>query len=236
MGKTAWLFPGQGSQKVGMGADLLEAQPDVFDRYLGMADEASGLQIRQLCLEGPIEELTATEVAQPALFATSLAVVDLARTRGSSPDYVAGHSLGEYTAAVVSGALVAEDGMRLVSRRGQLMAGIQSERPGAMARDHRPPSERVRSCARRPPTRARSHPANLNTPAQIVCSGEDAAVGQAARAGRAGGRGQGGPAEGGRRLPQRADGAGPGADGAGDGRRRVERPRRRPWSATPPVS
>jgi [acyl-carrier-protein] S-malonyltransferase len=133
MGKTAFVFPGQGSQKVGMGSDLLAAEPAVFDRYLSLADEASGLEIRRLCLEGPIEDLTATEAAQPALFATSLAVMDVAREQGLAPDFVAGHSLGEYTAAVVSGALAVEDGMRLVSRRGKLMAEIQSERPGAMA-------------------------------------------------------------------------------------------------------
>ena len=79
MGKTAFLFPGQGSQKVGMGADLLEARPDVFDRYLEQADSVSGLPIRKLCLEGPIEELTATEAAQPALFSVSLGMLELAR-------------------------------------------------------------------------------------------------------------------------------------------------------------
>src|SRR5579862_2449078 len=143
MSKTAFVFPGQGSQKVGMGADLLQSAPEAFDRYLSQADGASGLQIRRLCLEGPIEELTATEVAQPALFATSLAVMELARDRGLRPDYVAGHSLGEYTAAVVSGALSVEDGMRLVARRGRLMADIQSERPGAMAAIIGLPPERV---------------------------------------------------------------------------------------------
>ena len=114
MGKTAFLFPGQGSQKVGMGADLREVEPDTFDRYLDLADEASGLPIKQLCLEGPIEDLTSTDAAQPALFATSLAVLEVAREAGIAADYVAGHSLGEYTAAVASGALGAEDGMRLV--------------------------------------------------------------------------------------------------------------------------
>jgi [acyl-carrier-protein] S-malonyltransferase len=85
VGKIAFLFPGQGSQKVGMGADLLESRPDVFDRYLEQADAASGLPIRRLCLEGPIEELTATEAAQPALFATSLAVAGSPESRASSP-------------------------------------------------------------------------------------------------------------------------------------------------------
>jgi [acyl-carrier-protein] S-malonyltransferase len=132
MSKTAFLFPGQGSQRVGMGADLLEARPDLFDRHMEQADTVSELPIRELCLEGPIEELTRTDVAQPALFALSLAMMELAGESGLRPDFVAGHSLGEYTAAVASGAIGAEDGMRLVCERGRLMASAQSERPGAM--------------------------------------------------------------------------------------------------------
>jgi [acyl-carrier-protein] S-malonyltransferase len=176
MGKIAFVFPGQGSQKVGMGSDLQEARPDVFDRYLDMAGEASGKDIRQLCLEGPIEDLTATDVAQPALFATSLAVAELAREQGLTPDYVAGHSLGEYTAAVASGALDTEDGMRLVAKRGALMAAAQSERPGAMAAIIGLEAEKVRALCDEASALGSVAPANLNTPVQIVCSGEEAAV------------------------------------------------------------
>jgi [acyl-carrier-protein] S-malonyltransferase len=176
MGKTAFLFPGQGSQKVGMGADLLEAEPEIFDRYLNQADEASGLPVRKLCLEGPIEDLTRTDVAQPALFAVSLAVLDAARESGISADFVAGHSLGEYTAAVASGALGVEDGMRLVSERGRLMNEIQNERPGAMAAIIGLESDRVEELCREASSEGEIIPANLNTPVQVVCSGEDAAV------------------------------------------------------------
>jgi len=176
MGKTAFLFPGQGSQKVGMGSELLESRPDVFDRYVGQAEAASGLPIRTLCLEGPIEELTQTEVAQPALFAVSLAVAELADESGLAPEFVAGHSLGEYTAAVVSGALSLEDGMGLVSQRGRLMADIQSERPGAMAAVIGLPAEQVEELCRQASDAGTVRPANFNTPAQIIVSGEEAGV------------------------------------------------------------
>jgi [acyl-carrier-protein] S-malonyltransferase len=176
LSKIAFVFPGQGSQKVGMGADLMREAPDVFDRYLDAAGTASGLDIRRLCLEGPIEELTATEAAQPALFATSLAAAELARQKGLAPDFVAGHSLGEYTAAVAAGALSTEDGMRLVALRGRLMAQIQSDRPGAMAAIMGLSLDQVQELCATVSSVGLVAPANLNTPSQIVCSGEVDAV------------------------------------------------------------
>jgi [acyl-carrier-protein] S-malonyltransferase len=172
----AFLFPGQGSQKVGMGSDLLQADPGLYETYLSQADEASGLPIRQYSLEGPIETLTETQVAQPALFALSLAVFDAARASALKPDYVAGHSLGEYTAAVASGALSVADGMALVSERGRLMAGIQSERPGAMAAIIGLDVDQLRGLCEQASDAGMVSLANLNTPAQIVVSGEEAAV------------------------------------------------------------
>lgn len=176
MGKIAFLFPGQGSQRVGMGSELLEAEPGLFGRYMDQAAEASGLPIRKLSLEGPMEELTRTDVAQPALFALSLAVLEAARGQGLRADVVAGHSLGEYTAAVASGALGTDDGMRLVSERGRLMASIQSERPGAMAAIIGLSAEQVEGLCGEASEAGSVAPANLNSPKQIVCSGEESGI------------------------------------------------------------
>lgn len=175
-GRIGFIFPGQGAQKVGMGSDLLASDPQPLERYLSEAEALSGLPIRKYCLEGPIEDLTRTEVAQPALFALSLSLAELAREMGLLPGAVAGHSLGEYTAAVVSGALGSDDGMRLVCKRGRLMGEIQSSRPGAMAAVIGLSVERVQELCAQASAAGTVAPANLNSPTQVVVSGEEAAV------------------------------------------------------------
>jgi [acyl-carrier-protein] S-malonyltransferase len=177
VGKLAFLYPGQGSQKVGMGAELRDAEPAGFDRYMTLADELSGLPVREYAADGPIESLTRTDVAQPALFAMSMAVNEAARDAGLRPDFVAGHSLGEYTAAVAAGALGAEEGMRLVCERGRLMAGIQDESPGAMAAVIGLEAAVLEElCARAAQDAGLVALANLNSPTQIVVSGDEAGV------------------------------------------------------------
>jgi [acyl-carrier-protein] S-malonyltransferase len=159
-----------------MAAELKSSHPDLFERYLAQADRVSGLPISQYCLEGPQESLTETQVAQPALFAHSMALADYARQIGLRPDFVAGHSLGEYTAAAVAGAVSPEDGLRLVSRRGKLMADIQSERPGAMGAVIGLPADQLRSLCEQASAAGLVTMANLNTPKQIVVSGEASGV------------------------------------------------------------
>ena len=176
MTALAWLFPGQGSQHVGMGAAVLETDREPLSRYLDAADAASGEPVRDACLEGPIELLTRTDIAQPALFSVSLALAEIARELGLRADFVAGHSLGEYTAAAAAGALGVEDGIRAVSERGRLMNAIQSERPGAMAAIIGLDLPSVEELCEAVAEHGSVQLANLNSPKQLVVSGEVAAV------------------------------------------------------------
>jgi len=174
-GLVAFCFPGQGSLEVGMGREIASAVPeamDVFER----ASLASGLDLRHLCFEGPEEELVQTEVQQPALVATSLAVLAAIKTRGIKPDFVVGHSVGEFAALASAGAIKVEDAVTLVRERGLAMAEAARKNPGSMAAILGLDDEVVERICRRI---LNVWPANYNCPGQIVVSGEDPAVEEA---------------------------------------------------------
>jgi [acyl-carrier-protein] S-malonyltransferase len=170
--KVAFCFPGQGSQDVGMGKAFAEQFPKcraVYDE----AAEASGFDVARLCFEGPIEDLTRTELQQPALVATSLACLRAVESLGVKPDYVIGHSVGEYSALAAAGALPTLDAVALVRERGEAMAEAANEYPGAMAAVLGLPDDVVEEmCA----TIDGVWPANYNCPGQVVVSGADASV------------------------------------------------------------
>jgi [acyl-carrier-protein] S-malonyltransferase len=133
MTQMAFLFPGQGSQKVGMGLDFVEHYPELKERWFDAADDILQLPLSRLCFEGPEQDLMRTENTQPAIFLVSMAVLDVLRSAGIEPQAAAGHSLGEYSALACSGALEFADALRLVRRRGELMAEVNKRTPGTMA-------------------------------------------------------------------------------------------------------
>jgi len=159
-----------------MGVELLRDQPRLFDRYLSAADRATGVQISRMCMEADQVALTRTEVAQPAVFALSLALAEYAEVMGLRPHAMAGHSLGEYTAAVASGSLGLEDGMLIVAERGRLMAQAQAQRPGSMIAVIGLDASDVAHICVEASTRGTAVIGNLNTPSQVVVSGDDVAI------------------------------------------------------------
>jgi [acyl-carrier-protein] S-malonyltransferase len=172
MSKIAFCFPGQGSLEVGMGREIAEAVPEARDVFR-RASEASGLDLERLCFEGPLEELVQTEVQQPALVATSLAVLAAVRARGIEPDYVVGHSVGEFAALAAAEALGVEEAIALVRERGLAMAEAARQHPGSMAAILGLEDDAVETLCRKI---LGVWPANYNCPGQVVVSGENRAV------------------------------------------------------------
>ena len=132
MPKIAFIFPGQGSQYAGMGRELAEMFPSAR-RAFEEADQALSFSLSKLCFEGPTEDLQLTANTQPAILATSVAAMEVLRGRGIRADFVAGHSLGEYSALVAAGSLSLEEAVRLVRKRGQYMQEAVPVGQGAMA-------------------------------------------------------------------------------------------------------
>jgi [acyl-carrier-protein] S-malonyltransferase len=172
----AILLPGQGAQRPGMDAGLRQTDSDLLTSHLDRVAAASRLPLARLCAEGPAETLKRTEVAQPALFAVSLALCDIAREVGLRPTALGGHSLGEYTAAVAAGALTPDDGAALVAERGRLMARAQQQRPGAMAAIIGTAPDVVEALCARVAGSGVLAVANYNAPTQTVVTGDHAAI------------------------------------------------------------
>ena len=174
--KTAFVFPGQGSQKVGMLKDLYEAYPIVRERF-AQADEALGYSISQLCFEGPDTELVKTANTQPAILTASVACYEVLKEKGFTPDIVGGHSLGEYSALVAAGVLDFKDAVYVVHKRGEYMQEAVPLGEGAMAAILALSREEVvRICAEVNDTVGSVQAVNFNCPGQIVIAGATKAV------------------------------------------------------------
>ncbi|HEY6183519.1 MAG TPA: ACP S-malonyltransferase [Terriglobales bacterium] len=177
---TAFLFPGQGSQVVGMGKEFYEKYP-VARQTFEEADAALGYKLSQLCFEGPEEQLRLTEITQPAILTASVAAWRVLDERGIRPSYVAGHSLGEYSAHVAAGTLALTDAVRTVRNRGKYMQEAVPVGVGGMAAILGMDADAVSAICRDAAEGEICEPANLNSPEQIVISGHKTAVECAAK-------------------------------------------------------
>lgn len=181
MKKTVFLFPGQGSQKVGMGQDLARADKDA-QQIFETADKISGLPITQLCFEGPMAELTETVNLQPAVTAVNLAFLAAIRNAGIHPQICAGHSLGEYSALCAAGVVSIEDCIKLVFKRGELMHREATRYKGAMSAVVGLNIDQVQTLVQEACQSAVVSVANHNSAEQIVITGSPEGVAAATKA------------------------------------------------------
>jgi len=182
--RTAFLFPGQGAQTVGMGADIVQAFPvaaELFER----AGEIIGFDLRKVCFEGPADQLNSTTMSQPAIFVTSAALLEVLRTSPATanlrPDVTAGLSMGEYTALYAAGLISFEDGLRLVRKRGEAMQAAADTTQGSMVSVIGLDEDKVRQLCTEASEGELLEPVNFNCPGQIVVSGTQGACERAER-------------------------------------------------------
>lgn len=176
----ALLFPGQGSQAVGMGKDLAEKYP-VARQTFEEADDALGYKLSQLCFEGPEDQLRLTEITQPAILTVSIAALRVLETQIPKPAFVAGHSLGEYSAHVASGTITFADAVRTVRNRGKYMQEAVPVGVGAMAAVLGMELNKISAICTEAEQGEVCAPANINSPEQVVISGNTAAVERAVK-------------------------------------------------------
>jgi [acyl-carrier-protein] S-malonyltransferase len=182
----AFIFPGQGSQRVGMGQAFAAAEPIVRDTF-AEADAALGAPLSRLCFEGPESELTLTENTQPAILTVSVAIARVLEARGWRPDFYAGHSLGEYSAHVAAGTFGFADAVRTVRNRGRYMQEAVPVGAGAMAAILGLDGDAVAAACAQAAEGEVVSPANLNAPGQVVIAGTTAAVQRAGALAKAAG-------------------------------------------------
>ncbi len=176
----AFLFPGQGSQSVGMGKELAEIYP-VARQTFDEADDALGYKLSQLCFEGPEDQLKLTEITQPAILTSSIAIYRVLKEKGVAPQFAAGHSLGEYSSHVAAGTLTFADAVRTVRNRGKYMQEAVPVGVGAMAAILGMDLAKVADVCNLAASGEVCEPANINSPDQIVISGHAAAIDRAVK-------------------------------------------------------